>query len=1385
MHDELIAVEVNSVSFGAQTHHKIEKHGLLQNQCIDQYCSSSAHKPCADALISIHDDTRFLHRTCEDALFSPTRHETVQFAFEGTYPHHQPLSSASLVRPRIKLLCSIGGRIMVRPVDGKLRYCGGETRVIAVDRGLCFAELMGKMTHVYGSPLSMKYQLPGEDLDALVSVSSDDDLQNMLDEYDKLVASNGNSWLRVFLFASPLQSEILYQCNIGHGREDCCADAMQHYIGAINGVANNGVLELVADGHIVNGVLGHHSHQRMPLDIPSTIPAGPYFSKPALCALSAPSSTPSSPSVASRQAHHQLCGTLDMGPQFSKDQMNCITPINGFDMSTPEASLGTYMDAAGTLKGDHQGHIPVESPRIQPDTPFSRGDAMRVKENGSHSGDPQELFLQRHRGTGTFLMDIWHDVQKSYGLTNSPCEVHCGNQPATLFARQGQMEDDFGRVESLQHCQSEGHKQLPALPHQVISPLQREGPARLQRGSDYESSCQNIDSHGPLPFSKEFTHPHTHTTHVVGTIPMGSAPSSPRDPIHGRCSCYWQHSQVHRGISVSLGEHSHSKQPIHIGDQYIRKHGLPLLSRFCDSSNLSTDPATWYCVPNLGKDFELDEQDQVTCARKHIFDRSKSRCHLVDCHAKEKPAYHGDSHAVMEPSDGLYERSMRPHVCADYHEQKGQHVEMTRGFPFSTEFQSHMGEHATHLRSNELDSANVFTAGNLTHIMPPQDYKGGLNKEGLYFNHGQGALDTGMLDVCDGVGASMLKISHVSPGSSTLGYKEPDCDLNSASFSSTDAVAGSLSGPSLEPPVWVASPPLAANEEFAKEREICTLIPAVDCMGNSMHLVDGTYNYEEISLGTLKGNTCKNPSFSCMESYARARSKSTSGEPKAEHLPISAVNHVPERSLDQGSTSYAHESVSADSDHLGSLGPSQPLPSRTLDPVTLEGSAVTLTSPTYDRSSVNSIENANFSFAKGEGPVVDGVITDEKEATSQVCFTEQCRTSSFINSHSNEGQHHKSGKGDGETARQAIFEQEIKPVSEESRSLLRPSSKQHSAEEGAYPNWQGSRTGSMVQSIETSEIVQEEQVGGLVNLCIKEDEEELPAKQAEAEAIARGLQIIRNDDLEDLKELGSGTYGTVFHGKWRGSDVAIKRIKASCFMGHPSVQERLISDFWKEAGMLSQLHHPNVVAFYGIVPDGPGGTLATVTEYMVNGSLRQVLVRKDRTIDRKKRLLIAMDAAFGMEYLHSKKIVHFDLKSENLLVNMRDAHRPICKVGDFGLSKVKHRTLVSGGVRGTLPWMAPELLSGKSLVTEKVDVYSFGIVMWELLTGEEPYANMHCGTIIGGIVNNTLRPAIPSWCDPSWRELMERCWSGNPADRPDFSVVTSELRAIALSMNMK
>ncbi|KAK8679163.1 hypothetical protein V6N13_144629 [Hibiscus sabdariffa] len=120
--------------------------------------------------------------------------------------------------PRVKFLCSFLGGILPRPQDGKLRYVGGETHIVSVPRDISYAKLMTKMRELYDGAAVLKYQQPGEDLDALVSVTNDDDVINMMEEFEKLGSRDRFTRLRIFLFLHPDQDG-LSQYVYGNERE--------------------------------------------------------------------------------------------------------------------------------------------------------------------------------------------------------------------------------------------------------------------------------------------------------------------------------------------------------------------------------------------------------------------------------------------------------------------------------------------------------------------------------------------------------------------------------------------------------------------------------------------------------------------------------------------------------------------------------------------------------------------------------------------------------------------------------------------------------------------------------------------------------------------------------------------------------------------------------------------------------------------------------------------------------------------------------------------------------------------------------------------------------------------------------------------------------------
>ncbi|PIN08646.1 hypothetical protein CDL12_18774 [Handroanthus impetiginosus] len=158
---------------------------------------------------------------------------------------------------KVKFLCSFGGKILPRLSDGALRYVGGHTRIISVRRDVTFGEFVQKMTDTYTQNVVIKYQLPDEDLDALVSVSCPDDLENMMDEYEKLIesSSDGSAKLRIFLF-SPSELE-----TAGLGQIGDLQDGGQRYVEAVNGIMDgfNGNGRIARKESIESAVSAHNS----------------------------------------------------------------------------------------------------------------------------------------------------------------------------------------------------------------------------------------------------------------------------------------------------------------------------------------------------------------------------------------------------------------------------------------------------------------------------------------------------------------------------------------------------------------------------------------------------------------------------------------------------------------------------------------------------------------------------------------------------------------------------------------------------------------------------------------------------------------------------------------------------------------------------------------------------------------------------------------------------------------------------------------------------------------------------------------------------------------------------------------------------------------------
>jgi len=248
--------------------------------------------------------------------------------------------------------------------------------------------------------------------------------------------------------------------------------------------------------------------------------------------------------------------------------------------------------------------------------------------------------------------------------------------------------------------------------------------------------------------------------------------------------------------------------------------------------------------------------------------------------------------------------------------------------------------------------------------------------------------------------------------------------------------------------------------------------------------------------------------------------------------------------------------------------------------------------------------------------------------------------------------------------------------------------------------------------------------------------------------------------VDERHKLGAGQFGTVFRGRLKGKDVAVKRLLVQKFENTKNEEE-----FKKEVKIMSSLRHPNLLLFMGACTKP--GSMMMVTEIMDKGSVYELLHTKDvtRKLNFREKLLIAKGTAQGMSWLHGMNpaILHLDLKSANLLV---DEHG-VVKVADFGLSQIKKEQMLERV--GSPLYMAPEMLRGE-LYDGKADVFSFGICLWELLTEKDPYDNTitKLNDLIDRVAHKHQRPVIPDTTETRHKELLDRCWHQDPALRPNF-----------------
>ncbi len=258
------------------------------------------------------------------------------------------------------------------------------------------------------------------------------------------------------------------------------------------------------------------------------------------------------------------------------------------------------------------------------------------------------------------------------------------------------------------------------------------------------------------------------------------------------------------------------------------------------------------------------------------------------------------------------------------------------------------------------------------------------------------------------------------------------------------------------------------------------------------------------------------------------------------------------------------------------------------------------------------------------------------------------------------------------------------------------------------------------------------------------------------------------------EKLAEGSFGKVYLGQWCQQSVAIKTLE-----GKLSAED--MHEFTREVNILSRLRHKNVVQLYGACIEAERPCL--VMEHLEKGSLYRVLhgsvaktaaekTEKVEPLTPEQQKQFALELARGLFYLHNQNILHCDLKSANILVGANNE----IKIADFGLSKTKAASIASlNKTSQAIQWLAPECFKRDTVYTKAADVYSYGVILCEIVTGKKPFAD--CKDDVAKLVQAGKREPLPKEMPAVYRTLIQQCWQQDPIQRPNLSTIIEQLEA--------